>query len=106
MDGTQAGSLLYIRPIIIKYMNKAIIRVVDRDTTPNHPQVIKQVLSLYEDVNDLYNTYMSFRTTFPEYNVEVDGGEIQLTSQMTLNEQHMAHLELELLRNAYKPTNQ
>ena len=87
-------------------MNKAIIRVVDRDVTPNHPHIIKQNLVLYEDVNDIYNQYMEFRTKYPDYNIEVDGGEIQLTSQMTLNEQHMAHLELELLRNAYKPTNQ
>ena len=82
-------------------MNKAIIRVVDRDVTPNHPQIIYQRLTQYSDVTDLWAQYMMTRMEYPGHHVEVDGGEIQIKSQFTYDEETMDRLDEQMFRNAY-----
>ncbi len=82
-------------------MNKATIKVIDKDTTPNHPKVIKQYEIEYTDADDLMTHYEAARKVWDEYFVEADTQYMVMTSSHTYKEEFLTEFDREQLQWEY-----
>jgi hypothetical protein len=82
-------------------MYKATIKVIDKDTTPNHPKVIKQYEIEYTDADDLMTHYEAARKVWDEYFVEADTQYMVMTSSHTYKEEFLTAFEQDQLQWEY-----
>jgi len=82
-------------------MNKAIVKVIDKDTTPNHPKVLRQYEIEFSDANDLHNQYQEARKVWHEDFVEVHTEYMIMTSSHTYKEEFLTAFEQDQLQWEY-----